>query len=110
MICSSGFWKQKCEKLKNISLTFFKFQSISTYSLSLSGQRTNRQFYCFGVIIYNKLDNYFFVSADRQTFLGFEMTANLSDSSPLNSNNFFSPTGGLSAVHIIGVSLIARRS
>ena len=99
MICSSGFWKQKCEKFKNISLTFFKFQSISTYSLSL-----------IGVIIYNKLDNYFFVSANRQTFLAFEMTANLSDSSPLNSNNSFSPTGGLSPVHIIGVSVIARRS
>ena len=29
------------------------------------------------MIIYNKLDNYFVVSADRQTFLGFEMTAPL---------------------------------
>ena len=28
VICSSAFWKQKCENLKNISLTFFKFQSI----------------------------------------------------------------------------------
>ena len=36
------------------------------------------------MIIYNKLDNYFFVSADRLTFLGFEMTANLRDTSPLN--------------------------
>ena len=35
------------------------------------------------MIIYNKLDNYFVVSADRQTFLGFEMTANLRDTSPL---------------------------
>ena len=35
------------------------------------------------MIIYNKLDNYFVVSADRQTFLGFEMTANLADTSPL---------------------------
>ena len=35
------------------------------------------------VIIYNKLDNYFVVSADRQTFLRFEMMANLSDTSPL---------------------------
>ena len=26
------------------------------------------------MIIYNQLDNYFFVSAGRQTFLGFEMT------------------------------------
>ena len=43
------------------------------------------------VIIYNKLDNYFFVSADRQTFLGFEMTANLSDTSSLyNACIFFS--------------------
>ena len=25
VICSSAFWKQKCENLKNISLTFFKF-------------------------------------------------------------------------------------
>ena len=38
---------------------------------------TNRQFYSTGVIIYNKLDNYFVVSTDRQTFLRFEMTANL---------------------------------
>ena len=35
------------------------------------------------MIIYNKLDNYFVVSADRQTFLGFEMTVNLRDTSPL---------------------------
>ena len=32
--------------------------------------------------MYNKLDNYFVVSADRQTFFGFEMTANLRDTSP----------------------------
>ena len=31
------------------------------------------------MIIYNKLDNYFFVSADRQTFLGFEIPLNLCD-------------------------------
>ena len=36
------------------------------------------------MIIDNKLDNIFFVSADRQTFLGFEMTANLRDTSPLS--------------------------
>ena len=30
-----------------------------------------------------KLDNYFFVSVDRQTFLCFEMTSNLCDTSPL---------------------------
>ena len=35
------------------------------------------------MIIHNKLDNYFVFSADRQTFLGFEMTANLHDTSPL---------------------------
>ena len=35
------------------------------------------------MIIYNKLDNYFVVSADRQAFLGFEMTANLRHTSPL---------------------------
>ena len=34
---SSAFWKQKYKNLKNISLTFFKFQSIPTYSVS--GQR-----------------------------------------------------------------------
>ena len=33
----------------------------------------------------NKLDNYFFVSAERQTFLGFKMTANLRDTSPLRT-------------------------
>ena len=37
VICSSAFWKQKCENLKNISLTFFKFQSTPAYSVS--GQR-----------------------------------------------------------------------
>ena len=36
------------------------------------------------MIIYNKFDNYFVVSADRQTYLGFEMRANLRDTSPLN--------------------------
>ena len=35
------------------------------------------------VIVYNKVDNFFVVSADRETFLGFEMTANLRDTSPL---------------------------
>ena len=35
-------------------------------------------------MIFNKLDNYFVVSADRQVFLGLEMTANLRDTSPLN--------------------------
>ena len=37
------------------------------------------------MIIYNKFDNYFVFSADRQTFLGFEMIANLRDTSPLNN-------------------------
>ena len=85
VICSSAFWRQKCENLRNISLTFFKFQSIPAYSVSGQSRTrgTNRQFHCTGVIIYNKLDNYFFVSADRQTFLGFKMTANLRDTSPL---------------------------
>ena len=72
------FWSQIS---LTISLTFFKFQSVPAYSVS--GRGTNRQFYCTGVIIYNKLDNSFFVSAERQTFLGFEMTANLPDISPL---------------------------
>ena len=35
------------------------------------------------MIIYNKLENYFVVSADRQIFSGFEMTENLRDISPL---------------------------
>ena len=35
------------------------------------------------MIIYNKIVYYLFVSADRQTFLGFEMTGNLRDTSPL---------------------------
>ena len=34
VICSSAFWKQNYENLKNVSLTFFKFQSIPTYSVS----------------------------------------------------------------------------
>ena len=40
------------------------------------------------MIIYKKLDNYFFVSADRQAFLGFEMMANLRDTSPLKALGF----------------------
>ena len=55
---------------------------VSTLSLA---RGTNQQFYCTAVIIYNKLDNYFIVSANRQTFLGFEMTANLHDTSPLTT-------------------------
>ena len=83
MICSSAFWKQKCENLKKVSPTFFKFQSIPTYSVS--GQRHSLrasfpggggggQFYCTGVIIYNKTRQFFFVSVHRQTFLGFEIS------------------------------------
>ena len=37
------------------------------------------------MIIFNKLDNNFVVSADSQTFLGFEMTANFRDTSPLTT-------------------------
>ena len=37
-------------------------------------------------MIYNKPDNYFVVSVDRQTFLGVELTANLRDTSPLNNS------------------------
>ena len=37
------------------------------------------------MILNNRLDNYFFVSVDRQTFLGFEMTSHLHDTlDPLN--------------------------
>ena len=79
MICSSAFWKQKCKNLKNISFNPHR----PTLSLA---RGTSRQFYCTGVI-YNKLDNYFFVSAERQTYLGFETTANLHDASPLTENN-----------------------
>ena len=49
---------------------------------------TYRQFYCTEVIIVNKLDNYFVVSADSQTFLGFEVTANFRDTSPLSCAKF----------------------
>ena len=93
MICSSAFWKEKYENLKNISLTFFKFQSIPTYPVSRSlAKGTNRQFYRSGVITYNKLDNHFVVSADRQTFLGFEMTADLRDTFPLREVFFLDST------------------
>ena len=36
--------------------------------------------------IYSKLDNYFIVFVDRQIFLGFEMTENLRDTSPLSGS------------------------
>ena len=52
------------------------FQCIPTY------RGTNRRFYCIGVK--TKPDNYFSVSVDRQTFLGFKMTSNLSDTSPFS--------------------------
>ena len=52
------------------------------HRLSLA-RGTNRQFYCTGVIIYNKTRQLFFVSVVRQTFLGFEMTSNFRDTSPL---------------------------
>ena len=81
MICSIAFWKQKCENLKNISLMFNPYLPI----LPLA-RGTDPQFYCTGVIIYNKFDNYFSVFADRQTFWGFEMTANLRGTSPLTQS------------------------
>ena len=37
VLCSSAFWKQKYENLKNISLTFFKFQSTPIYSVAGQG-------------------------------------------------------------------------
>ena len=61
----------------SISLTLFKFLARGTY----------RHFIGTEVIICNKLDNYFFVSADRQTFLGFEMATNLRDSSFLSCDS-----------------------
>ena len=81
VICSSAFWKQKCENLKNVSLTFFKFNPFRP-TLSLA-RGNNQQFYCTGIIIYNKTRQQVFVSIDRQTFLGFEMTSNSRDTSPL---------------------------
>ena len=80
MICSSAFWKQKCENLKNISLTFFKSQSILTYSVS--GQRHKSTVLLHWVIIYDKTRQlvFLFVSVDKQTLIfGFEMC----DTSPL---------------------------
>ena len=62
VICSSAFWKQKCKNLKNVSLTFFKFQSIPTCCLWPEALINS---------FITKLDNYFFVSVNRQTFLGF---------------------------------------
>ena len=78
MICSSAFWKQKCENLKNVSLTFFKFKSICLWPEALIDS-----FIALGEKFITKLDNYIFVSVDRQTFLGFEMTSNSRDTSPL---------------------------
>ena len=43
VLCSNAFWKQKYGKMRDpgnevdISLTFFKFQSIPTYSVSGQG-------------------------------------------------------------------------
>ena len=83
MICPGAFWKQKCKNLKNISPTFFKFQSTPDLLCLWPEALINRQFYCTGVIVYNKLDKYSVVSAYKQTFLGLEMTANLCDTSTL---------------------------
>ena len=67
------FANKKCEDLKNIRLTFFKFKSIPTHTSLTRG--INRQLYCTGVIIYDKTRQVFFVSVDKQRFLGFEMTS-----------------------------------
>ena len=75
--------KKSTQFLKGTTRDLFK-RILEPNRLTLSLVRgTNRQFYCTGVITYDKLDNYFVVSADRQTFLGFEMTANLRDTSLL---------------------------
>ena len=85
VICSSAFGNKNVKTWITLAL---HFSSFNPYRPILSVVRgTNRQFYCTGVIIYNKLDNYFVVSADRQTFLGFEMTANLRDTSPLSNHD-----------------------
>ena len=42
------------------------------------------------MIIFNIFDNYFVVSAESQTFLGFEMTANFRHTSPLRTVRPFS--------------------
>ena len=83
MVCSSTFWKQKCENLKTISLTVFKLQSAFRPTLSLA-RGSNRQFYCTGAIIYKARQFICFVSVERQTFLAFEMTSNSRDTSPLS--------------------------
>ena len=82
VICSGAFWKKNARTWKTLAQYFPSFNP-NRPTLSLA-RGTNRQFYCTGVIIFNKLDNYFVVSADSQIFLGFEMKANFRDTSPLS--------------------------
>ena len=71
------------ELIKNLSLTFF-----NPFRPTLSLARgTNRRFSLTGVISITRLDNYYFVSVDRKTFWGFEMTSNSLNTSPLRIIN-----------------------
>ena len=53
------------------------------------------------MIIFNKLDNYFVVSADSQTFLGFEMTASFRDTSPLSNYKHPGETGKIAKIILL---------
>ena len=44
---------------------------------------TNRQFYCTGVMIFNKTRQFFLFLLTDKHFLGSEMTSNSCDTSPL---------------------------
>ena len=87
-------WREERNQLNywNVQLEICSsaFSTFNPYRPTVSLARgTYRQFYCTGVIIYNKLDNHSFISDDRQTFLGFEMKGNLRDTSPLNTTILF---------------------
>ena len=73
MVCSSPFWEQNSENfsnnLKKIRLTFFKFNSLR--SNHFMTRDNYQQFLYTGVVIITKLDHYFPVSVNPNTFLGF---------------------------------------
>ena len=65
MVCSSPFWKQKCDNLKKIRLIFFKCNLLR--SNQFMTRDTHQQFWYTGVVLITKLDHYFTVSVIPKT-------------------------------------------
>ena len=88
MVCSSPFWKQKCENLKKIRLIFFKFNSLR--SNQFMTRDIYQQFWYTGVVLTAKLDHYFMVDVNPKTFLAFWNNTNFPWHCPFNFQDCFS--------------------